>query len=219
MQHEIIVNAAAQHGRDVFDALTLVIGALGLYILGRYTNHAKHQKEAAQEANRLATRAAEEEGRRNRDALELARKSTEIANRAWLLATGALSGQLVVGSQNRIAVMIEHLGGVPAIDIKVEMFYGLGEDLPTEWRGAQQLPNIRGALGGRAGLECVGFVGFQDWEFRRVEAGELWIKISAKYSDIFRRREPTIAVWRYNARNYRWAVISHDIDMGSQEPS
>jgi len=40
MQHEIIVNAAAQHGRDLFDALTLVIGALGLYILGRYTNHA-----------------------------------------------------------------------------------------------------------------------------------------------------------------------------------
>jgi hypothetical protein len=181
---------------------TLVVGIAGLCAVLRYVFVTTQQWNEAKKAN------------------ELAAKHHELSSRAWLLATGTSIGPLVPGT-NKVTVTIEHLGKVPALDIKISCAYGWGVSFPQVWQGwgpfgGPFVEGAKAALGGeKALIQPYITIAFREGEFERAKSGELWLRCRIDYSDCFRRRNPTIAYWRYKHATGRWATVSQDVD---QEP-
>jgi hypothetical protein len=183
-----------------FEIWSLVLATVGIAGAWWYASTARKQWHEAREANKQA------------------REQHELSNRAWLLATGIATNELAIGAA-AVTVRIEHMGSVPAMDIAIATSYGFGTSLPTEWtqetiEWAQENAGFvgRGALGGGVGLDAAITFPFKADERERALKGELWIRCRIYYSDCFRRRNPTIACWRYRPFDRRWAVISHDVD-------
>ena len=99
MQHDNIINTVAAHGRDWFDALTLIVGGIGLFILIRYTGHAKRQWKATEKAN------------------ENLRESMELSHRAWVVCRIVAPESLPIASGKTVMTEIENTGGSPAMNV------------------------------------------------------------------------------------------------------
>ena len=99
MQHNEIINTVAAHGRDWFDVLTLIVGGIGLFILIRYTGHAKRQWEAAERAN------------------ENFKESMELSHRAWVVCKLVRPESLPIATSKTVITEIENTGGSPAKNV------------------------------------------------------------------------------------------------------
>jgi hypothetical protein len=131
-----IITAAANHGRDWFDALSFGLGVVTLYFLIRYTHHAKKQREAAEKANEMASKAREEtrvsgervleETRRSNRATEdsnkTARNAFELSSRAFVFFDGVKQTGTHVSNDIELKVTITNYGKGPAGRIKTTCF-------------------------------------------------------------------------------------------------
>jgi hypothetical protein len=207
MQHDIIVNTAAQHGRDWWDILGLTVNAITLGFLIRYTHHAKHQRQAAEKANMLTCESVEQSKQQSRDTLALAMTTLEHGHRAWLTVSLKEDSLKVTSGTKLLEFTINNAGGVPAIDVKSGSVYCVKARVSPKNLDTSSVRLTEEAyIGG--GESAPHFVRIElsgdDVTVIRDETKTLWVYLEIKYSDCYLKPRATTFCWRYFAGFDRW---------------
>jgi hypothetical protein len=171
MVNDVIVGAT-KHSRDWFDVITIIVSAITLAFLVRYTIYAKHQRDEAKRANDLTEKALREtwissqqalaEARAssvtahiqartaNEIAYESTRRSNELAEKAliygkrsWLIPDVDESSPFQEESIWKVAFYISNTGSVPGVMINAHARVGTDPEFGT---APPQMFSPRGAI-------------------------------------------------------------------------
>jgi hypothetical protein len=189
------------HGRDWIDYTTLICTTLGVIVVAWYTFIARKQARLTEMAFAETRRSNEATGKSN----AIAEKSLELGRRAWLVIAGmnppfsGAPGELATSS-----VLLENIGGVPAIVIR----YGwelVAGDLPERLDLSPERTSRGGAIifgDKKELLESTRRLTPKEYSIIANEKGadekdHLYLYWVIEYSDCFEKIRSTAKCWRH----------------------